>query len=116
MTHCDHDEDNHENRLRNRRHFAFGVPCQEEQGAETNLLNIHAHEDVIDGLGEEPSARIGRSRLIEHPSVEVLVDDVRHEEEHCSEAIDDGGDDHVGANNDCVDGDTWEERAPRFLA
>lgn len=44
ITHRGHDENDHEHTLRDGAHFATGVSSQEEQSAESHLLDIHSNK------------------------------------------------------------------------
>ena len=70
---------------------------------------------MVDGFGKESTTGIQLFRLIPYPSKQVLVGERREEEETGSETVDDGGNDHVARDNDCVDGDTGKDCSPLIL-
>ena len=46
---------------------------EEEQGTETELLDIKAHKEMLDGLRKEEPTSIAGARLIIDPSKQILV-------------------------------------------
>ena len=72
---------------------------QEEQSSKTDLLDVHADEDVLHRGREEQAARLAALRLVDLPEELVLVQLVEQEERETREAVDDGRDDGVGERN-----------------
>lgn len=75
--------------------MAVLVSGKEEEGSQANLLYVHPHKDVLDGLGEEQTTSLTGRCLIELPSEEILPHLVEQEERETCKAIDDRRDEHV---------------------
>lgn len=75
-THCDEDQDDHQNTLWERRDLAVAIAGKEEQCGQADLLDVQADEELADGLGEEQPSSVHLRLLVDYPSKEVLVHQV----------------------------------------
>lgn len=74
----------------------FVILREEKQRCKADLLDIHADEDVLNGLGEEEAARLTAGRLIELPQEQVFPQVIVAEEGEACQAVNNGGDDGIG--------------------
>lgn len=65
------------------------VAGKEEQRSQADLLDIQADEQLSHSLGEEQSASVRLGLLVDHPHEEVLVNQIRDDGEHGTEAVND---------------------------
>jgi hypothetical protein len=54
----------------------MAVLREEEQGTQTDLLDIKAHEEMLNGLREEEPTSIAGAGLVIDPSEEILVKEI----------------------------------------
>ncbi len=71
-TYCEYYQDNHECAFGYGTLFHILILCEEEQRSQADLLNIQANEYVLERFGEEKSACIARTRLVELPEEEIF--------------------------------------------
>jgi hypothetical protein len=87
-TYSEDDQDNHKRAFRHR----LG---EEEQRGEADLLDIQAHKDMLERLGEEHTARVRRRRLLIGIQEKVFVELIKQEKGRARQAIDDRGNNRV---------------------
>ena len=85
----------HENGFWDRAGLVIAILCKEEQGAETELLNVHSDEHMLECLREEQASCVGRGRLSVLVEELVLVEEVEKEECKARKAIDNRGDNGI---------------------
>ena len=64
------------------------ITLEEEQSAETDLLNVHPNKHMLDCLWEKQATCVGRGRLRVPVEEEVLVEEIEKEECKACKAID----------------------------
>lgn len=70
--------------------MSCGVFGEEEQGCETDLLEVQPNEHLVDGLREEETACLLGTRLLILPQEEILVEEEEQYEGGTRETVDDG--------------------------
>jgi hypothetical protein len=75
----ENDQDDHEHALWERASLSIWSRHEEEQGTETELLDIHPNEQVLNRLWEEQASCVSRGRLRVLVKEEVLVEEVEKE-------------------------------------
>ena len=73
----------------------FFILREEEQGCKTDLLDIHADKDMLNGLGEEKASLLTASRMIELTKEQVFPQVIVAEEGEACQAVNNGGDDGI---------------------
>jgi hypothetical protein len=87
-----------------------------EQRAQTDLLNVHPNEDMLDGLWEKETAGIARGWHVDDPSKHVLVQHVEEEECGEREAVNNRRYNGVAKCDDNEKGRLWEQGPPLHCA
>ena len=85
---------------------------EEEQGTQTELLDIEPNKYMLKCFREEESAGFAGLRLIVDPCEEVLIQEVEQKEGGKCEAIDDRGYDGIAKRDDNQLSHRREESAP----
>lgn len=85
---------------------------EEEQGAQTKLLDIEPNKYMLKCFGEEESAGLAGLGLIVDPCEKVLIQEVKQKERAKCEAINDGGYDGIAKSDDNQLSHRREESSP----